>query len=166
MEVSDAIRNRRSVRSYSDKKIGRQDIEKILEAAIWAPSGKNGQPWRFQIIEDKELICALSEFSVYRDWLRQASCQIAVYLDKSRSYNYVKDVQSCGAAIQNMLLRAHSLDIGSCWIGEVLPLADKIKNVCGVKGVDLELMAVVAFGYNGGETPQGRRRELGHYMIG
>lgn len=165
MEVLDAIRNRRSIRSYSDKKIDRQDIRKILEAGIWAPSGKNGQPWRFRIIEDKELIDTVSGFSIYKDWLRKASCQIIVFLDKNRSYNYVKDVQSCGAVIQNMLLCAHSLNIGSCWIGEVLPNADKIKKACGVKEPQYELMAVIAFGYYENEPPRGERRELEYYIL-
>ena len=58
---------------------------------------------------------------------------VAVYLDKSRSYDRLKDAQSCGAAIQNIMLAAHSLGIGSCWIGEILPKDDEIKAMLNIK---------------------------------
>jgi nitroreductase len=71
---------------------------------------------------------------------------IVVFLDTTKSYNWVKDVQSCGAAIQNMLLTACSLEVGSCWIGEVVDYAQDVKSILGVSSEYLELMGMVTLG--------------------
>ena len=75
-------------------------IEKLIQAAVNAPSCNNGQPWRFKIVTDKTLINAISNLSVYEKWMRIAPCFIIVYLDEDASYDYIKDMQSCGAAIR------------------------------------------------------------------
>lgn len=111
------------------------------------------------------MIEKVSVLSVYRNWLRTSACQIAVFLDNKSSYNYVKDIQSCGAAIQNMLLCAYSLGIGSCWIGEILPNAKIVKKLCGIENDDYELMAVIALGYYDTPIIQGERKAKEEFLI-
>lgn len=148
MEVMEAIFTRHSVRSYMDIPIDSEVIKQILMAAICAPSGKNRQPWRFKVITDSMIIQEISQTAIYSRWLRRAPCCIAVFLDKEKSYDYVKDVQSCGAVMQNILLAAHGLGIGSCWIGEVVSHQDKILSMLGALSTNIELMGIITLGYS------------------
>lgn len=165
MDTLDCIRTRRSVRQYSSTKIDEHTVEEIIKAAICAPSGKNGQPWRFKIVSDKTLIDSLSKLSIYGSWLRKASCFIAVFLDKECSYNYKKDVQSCGAAIQNMLLAAHNLGIGSCWIGEILKEETRVKALLQINRNELELMSIIALGYSQKERQLSERNIYQTFLL-
>ena len=117
MDVFDCIITRRSVRNYTDEQIADWIIQKILETAIWAPSGKNGQPWKFKIISEKDSIDCIAQLLPYNRWIKKSNCIIAIFLDKNSSYDYIKDVLSCGAFIQNILLAANGLGVGSCWVG-------------------------------------------------
>ena len=87
MEVLECIRTRRSVRRYTDETIKEEVIQEILKTAVTAPSGKNGQPWRFRIVTNQKDIEQISELSVYKGWMRTAPCFIVAFLDKARSYS-------------------------------------------------------------------------------
>jgi nitroreductase len=165
MEILECIKTRRSIRNYSDQSIDKSGIDKIIEAAIWAPSGKNGQPWKFKVITDKELINQISDMSIYGNWMKNASCFICVFLDKEKSYDYIKDVQSCGAAIQNILLCAHSLGIGSCWIGEILEKSEQIIKLLKFNENRYELMALVILGYKASRTLNPGRRDISSFLF-
>ncbi|HIZ16278.1 MAG TPA: nitroreductase family protein [Firmicutes bacterium] len=165
MKTLKCIETRRSIRKYKDKRISCKIIDKILKAAVCAPSGKNGQPWRFKVISDKNVINNIAALSIYESWMRTAPCFILVFLDKSRSYDYVKDVQSCGAAIQNIILCAHSLNIGSCWIGEILPKAGSVKSLAKISNDSLELMGIVALGYSNGKPSRRMRKDISAFLV-
>ena len=96
--------------------------------------------------------------------MKTAPCLIIVYLDKMRSYHYIKDVQSCGAAIQNILLTAHEMGIGSCWIGDLLEKADDINKLLEVDD-SLELMSVVSLGYGRGHLTNVDRKDINEFLI-
>ena len=147
MDALECVKGRRSVRDYTEQDLDKDAIKLIVDAGIWAPSGKNGQPWRFKIVTDKEDIKALSDLSVYGSWMRKAPCFIVIFLDKLHSYNYIKDVQSCGAVMQNMMLAAHAVGIGSCWIGEILPKAEEVKQILEIKNCNMELIGIITLGY-------------------
>lgn len=166
MDVIDCIKTRRSIRNYLNQPIDEKDIDKIIESAIWTPSGKNGQPWKFKIITDKGLITQISEMSIYGKWMSNVPSFICVFLDKEQSYDYIKDVQSCGAAIQNILLCAHSLGIGSCWIGEILGKSDQVINLLNLNKNRYELMALVTLGYKAGRTLNSGRRIAKSFLLG
>lgn len=165
MNVIDCIKSRRSVRCYTEQHIDNKNIETIIKSAIWTPSGKNGQPWKFKIVDDKNMICKLSDLSIYGSWMKTASHFILVFLDKRYSYNYVKDVQSCGATMQNIMLTAHSLGIGSCWIGEILPKADEVKNILEIENDNIELMGVITLGYERGKSINPGRKEYESFFV-
>jgi nitroreductase len=158
------IVNRRSIRSYTSKKVSPSDITTMLTAANWAPSGNNLQPWRFSVVmNDEQLLKKLASLTVYHSWVQTAPCLIAVFLDKkvidpNIHGIYLKHVQAIGAAIQNMLLAAHELGLGTCWIGEILKKEEQVKELVGATD-DLELMAVISVGYPNKITTS-RRRDI------
>lgn len=165
MDALDCIKTRRSIRNYLSKPISNLHINKIIESAVWAPSGKNGQPWKFKVITNKGVIEQISEMSIYGTWMINAPCFICVFLDKAQSYNYIKDVQSCGAVIQNIILCAHSLGIGSCWIGEILGKSNKIIDILMLDESKYELMAIVTLGYKAGQTFNPGRRNIDSFLL-
>ncbi len=165
MTAYEMIVTRKSIRSYLKRKIDDNDIQLVLQAAVCAPSGKNGQPWRFRIILDDSIINNLAECSAYRNWMREAKCIIVVFLDKSHSYDYIKDVQSCGASIQNILLAAHSLGLGSCWVGEILNRSQEVKTLLCISDENLELMGVVTLGYTFERKVGIAKKEVADFLI-
>lgn len=165
MTVFDAIITRRSIRQYSNQIVSSEDIARIIQAAVYAPSGKNGQPWRFRIVTDKTTILKLAQKSNFNKWMTKASCVIVVFLDRDKSYDYVKDIQSCGAAMQNILLTAHSLHIGGCWIGEFLDCAQDVRGMLDISNEQLELMGIISLGYPIREVAQLPAKRIEDYLI-
>ena len=145
METDEAIRTRRSVREFTRDPVTDQELDRLLEAARWAPSGLNNQPWRFMKITDAELIEKLSMMTRYRGVVAGAGALIAVFLDAGSMYDRTKDLMSAGAAIQNILLEAQDMGLGSCWLGEILTRSDSVKSELAVPD-DLEFVALIALG--------------------
>lgn len=139
-------------------------LEKILEAGRWAPSGLNNQPWRFAVIRDDGLRDKFSRLTHYSGIIKSSQLLITVFLDNSVSYDRTKDVQAAGACIQNMLLEAHSLGLGGVWLGEIIRSKEQIREMLGLKK-DLELMAVIALGSPAESPKDGKRKELRDLIV-
>lgn len=156
--VTDAVRNRRSIRKFQDKKIPADMLAAVLEAGRWAPSGQNTQPWRFAVMEEAAMRAALARLTRYGKIIEGAPACVAVFFDAPSGYNRDKDLMGIGACVQNMLLAAHSLGLGAVWLGQIL---ERKAEVNGLLGLDdrYELMAVVAIGFPA-EEPEGGRKEL------
>jgi len=146
VKMLDLIKSRRSIRAFTNKEVGDDLLEKVLEAARWAPSSMNNQPWRFAVIRDTKLKGMVSGLTRYSKIVQGSGVLVVVFLDKAGSYNYTKDVQSIGACIQNMLLEIHSLELGGVWLGEILKSAKELKLLLEAPDT-YELMAVIAIGY-------------------
>ena len=159
------IITRQSVRKYTDAPVSEEDLNKIINAAIHAPSGKNGQPWKFKVVTDKGLIEQVSALSINRRWMQVAPCLICIFLDTECSYDFIKDVQSCGAAMQNILLCAHSLGMGSCWIGDILKSEEAIKRILGISSMNLKVMGIISLGYSTGTAQQTERKPLSSFLL-
>jgi len=157
--VVEAIRTRRSVRQFTKEPVSDGALNEILRSAVWAPSGKNNQPWKFAVIQESGLKESLAALTHSRSIIQQAPVCIGVFLDHSRVYDRTKDVQAIGACIQNMLLAIHSLGLGGVWLGEILKNKEKVGELLGLGG-DMELMAVVAFGHSGKRSGAGERDPL------
>jgi nitroreductase len=169
MQASDsavlkAIHDRRSVRHFVDAPVSRDLIMTALEAASWAPSGLNNQPWRFAIIWDKPAQEALAALTRYSDILKSASVLIAVFLDKEASYDYTKDCQAVGACLQNLLLSLHSMELGAVWIGEILKNKERVSEILKLPE-RLELMALVAVGHPAHRGQKSHRRPLEELIL-
>src|SRR4030043_1076494 len=118
--VIETIKTRRSVRQFKKEPVSDDLLNQVLESALWAPSGKNNQPWKFAIIRDSVLKRSLATLTHYGSIIQNAPVCIAVFLDHSRVYDRTKDVQAIGASIQNMLLTLHAMGLGAVWLGEIL----------------------------------------------
>lgn len=116
MEIQEALLNRRSIRKYKDQKISKEKIDIMLKAAMYAPSAMNLQAWEFIVIDNKDVLIESIKSIPYAEMLRQSAAAILVCGDLSIEKNDSWLLQNCSAAIQNILLSAHGLEIGSCWI--------------------------------------------------
>ncbi|MBP7734958.1 MAG: nitroreductase [Spirochaetes bacterium] len=156
--IINAISTRRSIRKYTKDTITGDCIEAILEAGRWAPSGLNNQPWSFVTIQDAGIRNSLSALTEYSRIIKECNACIYVFYDVSEGYNRDKDILSIGACIQNMLLAAHSLKIGSVWLGEILNRKTEVNDLLDI-GPDHELMAVIAMGHPA-QSPRSSRKKL------
>ena len=124
------IFGRRSVRLYSPEAVSEQSLHKLLEAAMAAPSAMAKDPWRFVIIRQRSSLSRLAEILPGGKMLSAAPLGIAVCGDKeaalSGHWSYL--LQDCAAAIQNLLLGAHALGLGACWVG-VHPSEEAMRSV-------------------------------------
>jgi nitroreductase len=124
MDVIEAIRKRRSIRQYLEKPIPEETLMTILECARIAPSAGNRQPWVFIVVKTKETKDLLMAAAGNQPALGQAPVVIVVcadpevagarYEDRGRTLYCIQDT---AAAIENMMLAAVSLDLGTCWVG-------------------------------------------------
>lgn len=145
MEVFEGILTRRSVRKFTADPVTDGQLRRIVEAGTWAPSGLNNQPWRFVLVAGEAARRGLAGLTRYGRIIEGAPAAIAVFLDREASYHDVKDHQGIGACIQNMLLAAHAMGLGACWLGEILNRAVEARELLGLPD-RYELMAVVAVG--------------------
>jgi nitroreductase len=159
METIEAIKSRRSIRGFTDENVSDENVLQILESGRWAPSGLNNQAWRFIIVREPGTKVALSNLTKYGPTIKNAPLLIVVFLDKDHMYHYVKDIQSIGACIQNMLLSIHSLGLGGVWLGEILENKEKVNKVLQAPD-SFELMAVVALGHPVDKKRISERKEL------
>jgi len=116
-EKLDHILDRRSIRRFTDQKISEQEIKAVLTAAMYAPSAVNRQPWHFVVIDDRELMEKIMEVHPHARMLQTASHAIVICGDEQLQHDDGYWVVDCGAATQNMLLSAHALGLGACWVG-------------------------------------------------
>ncbi len=148
-ELLETIRGRRSIRRYRTEDVPNSVIESVLEAAVWAPSAHNRQPWRFAVIKRAEIKRALAVEmgqSLRKDLEKDGLSSDLIQRDTDRSYRRITRapvviiacmtivemdrypdarrsdsemtmaIQSTAMAGQNLLIRAHSLGLGSCWM--------------------------------------------------
>ena len=156
MDCLDALFTRRSIRHFLDRPVERAKVEKALEAAHWAPSGKNNQPWRFVVVQDRETREKLARLTVSGRIIREAPVAVAVFMDREVSYHREKDIQSMGACIENMLLAFHCQGLGAVWLGEILKNREKVETLLEAPP-SWEFMALVSAGYPAREGASTRR---------
>jgi nitroreductase len=142
----DIIKRRRSIRKYMPEQIKDAELAAVLEAAAYAPSGHNSQPWHFTVVQNKELIDSISNNA--KQVMITSPLEKAQRLGSSENYHLLHNAPTviivsgdteaksplelphhtfgsytpladCAAAIENMLLTAESIGLGSCWIGLV-----------------------------------------------
>jgi nitroreductase len=173
--VIEVIKSRRAIRSFEDKPVPESAIQTMLEAATYAPSAINIQPWKFTLITNKDAMNHLSDTAkpallrMLPDVGDEGLAGIKKQLTNPQYnifYNaplliFVSGVKSpyaiydCSMAAQNMMLAAYTLGIGSCWIGTAVGLANdpKVKAELGVPE-DHEVHAAIIFGYPKGGFPK------------
>lgn len=157
MDVFEAIKNRRSIRKYRSDFISEECIRKILDSAKWAPSAGNLQPWEFIVVTDKNVKRHLSEAALEQPFIEEAPVIIVICTNEERSARiygtrgrHFYCLLDAAAAVQNILLTAYALGLGTCWVGafDDIKVAAVLKLPSGVRTI-----AIVPLGY-ADETPK------------
>ena len=167
MEFFDLVKSRRSVRKYKDQTVDKEDILKILDAANWAPSAMNWQPWEF-IVVSGELIKSMGDSfkAVVEKIMREseetafdekfvdfaaryggAPVVIVMLTRASEKLNVRKaNLESTSAAMQNLVLAAADLGLGTCWMTGPLHDENNLRSILDISP-DNEIVAVTPLGY-------------------
>jgi len=157
MNVFEAILKRRSVRKYSSDNIPDDIIEKLLDAAMWAPSGGNTQPWRFVVVKDEVTRKMLK--AVSPGLSGEPSVIIVACVDYGATPDETAAIKilDMGATIENLLLAAHALGLGACWIASANWRG--VKEAVGIpEHGSIEPVSLIAVGYpTENPTPKARR---------
>lgn len=141
MDVFEALFTRRSIRKYTDGAVSDADVETMLKAAMLAPSAKNERPWAFVVVRDAETRAALSEATPYVKMAAQAPVVIVVCGDLNEDKAGGRMVQDCAAAIENLLIAARGLEIGTVWCA-LHPDAGREANVRRILGIPEHVVPV------------------------
>ncbi len=168
MELQIAIEQRRSIRRFKDKNISDEIILNLIDSARLAPSAKNRQPWKFYIARGElkqDIVNLMREWQAKNEDIKtsvlgtataieQAPILILVFKD-SNSLSERSDTLSLGAAIENILLKATELNLGSLWIADIYYVKEEISKLVDTK---LELYSAVSIGI-ANEKPDARPRK-------
>ena len=157
MDFLELAKSRRSIRSYKPTPVESDKVLYCLEAARWAPSSMNSQPWEFIVVTDPETRRRLAEVHRWGRHMAEAPVVIIALANMDRATGYWQ--QDMGAAIQNLLLAAHAQGLGTCWIGvSESPFEEKFKELLGVSD-KYRVVAAITLGYPA-ESPSKTRRSL------
>ena len=162
MDAIECLKTRRSIRSYERKDIEKELLTEIIDCGRFAPTARNEQPWEFIIVTDKEKLATIGEIAPNGSFIKDASACIVV-ICKDTKY-YLED--GC-AATQNILLAAHALGLGACWIaGDKKPYCEDIKKLFNIPK-EYKVVSLISLGYPA-EKPVAEKRaleEITHWEI-
>jgi nitroreductase len=168
--VMEVIMSRRSIRDYKAEAVDREQMAKVIECGIYAPSAMNQQPWAVRVVDDKEFLDGVTAIAVekmpqlkeqegFRNFFRNART-VAFIAVPDEGYSGEFD---CGLLSENMMLAAWSMGIGSCCLGSVIPVMNSeaakpyLERLNFPEGYHLQL--AIAFGYPAGEIPEAPARD-------
>lgn len=146
MDALETLFTRRSIRQYTSEPVTDGDEKILLEAAMAAPSANNRQPWHFIVVKDRALLNSIMQAHPYTKMLAQAPMAIVVVADTATSSSYFQ--QDCAAAIENLLLAARALGLGTVWCG-VYPNQDRVTAIAELFKIPEPFapIAVIAVGH-------------------
>jgi nitroreductase len=158
MDVYEAIRTRKSVRSFLDREVEAEKLERVLEAARLAPSANNRQEWRFVVVTDRELRRRLAGPGSGQRFVGEAPVVIAACAETDRHNMrcgipcYLIDV---AIAVDHLTLAAAAEGLGTCWIGSFDP--QKVREILGIPA-DVEVVELLPLGYPRDSAPVAKSR--------
>lgn len=160
MEVQEAIKQRRVIRKFRPDPIPDDALYKIIESARWAPSPFNTQPWEFIIIRNQETLNKLGNAAPTAQYLAEAPMAIAVVIlpinAKYPFHQEVNEPKHAGAmAVQNIMLTAWELGIGTGW---ATIEADKVKKILNIPN-EFDVLTVIPLGYSSDMPPQRKEED-------
>ena len=134
---SELIKNRRSMRKFTDEELTQDQVVTLMKAALMSPSSKRSNSWQFVVIDDKEVLKELSHCKEQASsFIADAALAIVVMADPLASDVWIEDASIASIMIQ---LQAEDLGLGSCWVqGRGIPL-------------QLQILSVIAIGHKGME---------------
>ena len=164
MDALEALRTRRSCRRFAARDVPRDLVEKVVDAGRLAATARNDQPWEFVVVTDPAARREIAGMTDYGPFIADAPVCIAVLCTDTKYY-----LEDGSAATQNILLAAHALGLGACWVaGDKKAYAPEIAGLLGAppstggrtgpEGV--RLVALVALGWPEGKLPNPPKRTL------
>lgn len=159
--VLDNIATRTSIRDYEERKVEKDKIEKMLRAAMAAPTAMNKQPWHFVVVDKRDVLDALAKVNPYAKMLKKAPLAIVVCGDTDKMIEGGgRDfwIQDASAATENLLLAAHAMGLGAVWTG-AYPSEERCKGISGVLSLSDNLIPLnmIVIGYPA-ENPQPKEK--------
>lgn len=153
MDAIEAIKKRRSVRSYTGDVIPRKDLETIIDCGRLAATGGNRQPWEFVVVTDRRII---EQLKVAAEWMDKAGAIVAVVMDpESRWW-----IEDGSAAIENILIAGTALGYGTCWLeGWTLPREDEFKELLRIPS-GKRLLTLIPIGVPAGAPSEIEKKPL------
>ncbi len=159
MDALEAIKTRRSIRSFSDKAIPKEAISSIIDCARMAPTAMNLQPWDFVVVTEKDTLKKIADITDHGKFIAQAAACVAVCCKNTTYF-----LEDCSAATQSIMVAANSLGIGSCWVaGHTKPYCDEIKALLGIPE-DHRLVSLVPLGYAASKTESPPKRAISEVL--
>lgn len=162
MDVLRAIKTRRSVRAFTDQQVTDKEIEKLIDAARWAPSAGNIQPWDFIIVREPQIKQGLCKAALNQEFIEEAPVVIVVCANPAQSAQRYGSrginlycLQDTAAATQNILLAAQATGLSTCWVGSFNE--EEAKSVLGAPD-GVRPIAIVPVGH-AAERPRVRPRK-------
>ncbi|MEW6295731.1 MAG: nitroreductase family protein [Candidatus Diapherotrites archaeon] len=146
MDVIEAIKRRRSIRKFINKKIPRKKIFRLIELAQWAPSACNQQGWKFIVLNEKKIKEKIVEKAKSSPLILKAPTTILIIYEKNIATEENADLMSASAAIQNLLLAAENEGISSVWVSHV-GKEEILKKILGIPKYYL-IVSFVLLGYS------------------
>lgn len=190
MDILKLIKERRTIRKYKNKPIPKKIIDKIIEAGIWGPSIIIFQPWKIVVVTKKSVIRKIyniiekksknldiaGRIALRSTKIAISGCQLLIAVYKTEEFTkfrkkipsvYSKittaaEISAISAAIQNMLLVAESLKLGSCWLDTPLLYDSEINKILEVKN---KLMAILTFGYPDEKGKRVPRKSIFEFLV-
>ena len=158
-ETADAlevIMTRASVRSYTDQPVEKDKVDKMLKAAMAAPTARNQQPWAFVVVDSRGVLDELAEALPHAKMAAQAPLAIVACGDLTKALPGIAQeywIQDVSAAVENLLLAAHAMQLGAVWTG-VYPITERVAEVTRVLSLPEHIipLAVIPIGYPAGEV--------------
>lgn len=163
-DILEAIKGRRSIRAFMARDVSEEDVWRLVDAARWAPSAGNIQPWEFIIVRNPETKKALAEAALGQSFIEEAPVVIVVCANEnssSRRYGArgkaLYCIQDTSAAAQNIHLAARSFGLGTCWVGAFEE--DKARRVLRIPA-GVRPVALIPVGYAAEEPAACVRKPL------
>ena len=154
MSLVDVILSRRSIRSYEKKEVPDEVLSKILEAGRQAPSASNVQPWHFIVLTDCEIKEKLSH-GRWNTFVKDSAFTVVGCAYVGDSYGQKWSTIDTTIALENMVIAAWALGVGSCWIGDFKE--EDVKKLLNIPD-GWKVIALISFGYPA-EQPGSRRKK-------
>ena len=156
----DFVFSRRSIRKYQNKAVPAELISDLLEAAMAAPSAVGKDPWHFIVVQSRETLDKITGILPNGKMLREAPVAFIVCGDINKAHRQEESylLQDLSAAVENILIAANALELGSCWLG-IHPREDRITGVRQLLGLPDNIipMSGIAIGWPA-EQPESRTR--------
>lgn len=143
------IFSRRSIRKYEDKPVNDIQIQKLLRAAMYAPSAGNEKPWHFIVIKDRDKLNEITTIHIHTQMLKEAPMAILVCADTGNvKYDGAFWVQDIAASVQNILIEGENMGLGTCWCG-VYPRQELVDGVTKLFNLpeNIRPVSIIAVGH-------------------